>query len=292
MSALSLLSASRPATLTAALARPAATSLPARLADTLRVLYRINAPLAVAGWLHLGLAAVLLVALPLDHRLVTGAPVWLKPLKFALSGVVFTWSLAWMLADLPAAQQRAVRRIGVGVALGMVVETGIIAVQAARGVSSHYNQSSALNGILFGIMGVFVLLITLLMAWALYLAWRHQPHGSAGYVWGLRLGLLVFLVGSAVGGYMIQHLGHTVGAADGGPGLLGLGWSTRAGDVRIAHFMGLHALQVLPLLGWGLGRVVPRRAAALTGLGAGLYVLAMAALLGQALAGQPLWAGR
>jgi hypothetical protein len=94
-----------------------------------------------------------------------------------------------------------------------------------------------------------------------------------------------------LGGYMIHNQQHTVGAPDGGPGLLGLGWSTVAGDVRIAHFMGLHALQVLPLLGWGLGRWVPRRAVALTWLGAALYAAAVAGLLTQALAGRPLWAG-
>ncbi|RZK62632.1 MAG: hypothetical protein EOO59_02020 [Hymenobacter sp.] len=227
--------------------------------------------------------------LPLDHRLVMGAPVWLKPLKFSLSIVAYTWTLAWLLADLPAPAQRAVRRISGGVALSMVVEIAVIFVQAGRGVTSHYNASSPLNGALFGLMGVFIAVNTVLTIWALYLAWRYRPHGPAGYVWGLRLGLLVFVAGSMLGGYMIHNQQHTVGAPDGGPGLLGLGWSTVAGDVRIAHFLGMHALQALPLLGWALSRRVPRRAAALTWLGAGLYAAAVAGLLTQALAGRPLF---
>lgn len=259
-------------------------------AEALRVLHRVSPALSSVGWLHVGLAGLALVLLSLDHRHVTGALVWLKPLKFCVSVTIYLWTLGWLLADLPAAAQWAARRIGVGVALSMVVEIVIVFIQAGRGTTSHYNNTSPLNGALFGLMGVFILVNTVLTAWALYLVWRHRPHGPAGYVWGVRLGVLVFLVGSVLGGFMIHHAGHTVGAPDGGPGLPGLGWSTRAGDVRIAHFLGLHALQVLPLLGWALSRWVPRRAALLTGVGAALYAAAVAALLAQALAGRPLWA--
>jgi hypothetical protein len=167
-----------------------------------------------------------------------------------------------------------------------------IFLQAARGTTSHYNVSSPLNGLLFGLMGLFIALNTALILWAVYLVWRHRPHGPASYVWGIQLGLLLFLVGSAVGGAMISHSGHTVDAPDGGPGLPGLGWSTRAGDLRIAHFLGLHSLQVLPLLGWWLGRRWPRRAVLLTWLGAAAYAGLVAALFVQASQGAPLLADR
>ena len=263
-----------------------------RAAAALRVLHRVNPALAGVGWLHVGLAVVALALLPFDHRLVTGAPAWMKPLKFALSGLAFTWTLAWLLADLPAPAQRAVRRLSGGVALSMTVEMAVIFTQAGRGVASHYNQSSPLNGLLFGLMGIFIMVNTALTIWAVYLAWRYWPHGPASYVWGLRLGLLVFLVGSALGGFMIHNQQHTVGAPDGGPGLPGLGWSTVAGDLRLAHFLGMHALQALPLLGWALSRWRPRRAVALTWLGAAVYVAAVGGLLAQALAGHPLLAGQ
>ncbi|TPG66676.1 hypothetical protein [Hymenobacter nivis] len=271
--------------------RPTPTALSAA-AGALRTLHRASPALSGVGWLHVGLAGLALVLLPLDHRHVMGALVWLKPLKFALSGTAYLWTLGWLLADLPAPAQRAVRRLGGGVALSMAVEIAIIFVQAGRGVSSHYNQSSALNGLLFGLMGIFIALNTVLTAGALYLAWRYRPQGPAGYAWGVRLGLLVFLVGSALGGLMIRAQQHTVGAPDGGPGLPGLGWSTAAGDLRVAHFLGLHALQALPLLGAALSRWAPRRAVAGTWLGAALYAGAVGALLLGALAGRPLWAGR
>ena len=182
------------------------------------------------------------------------------------------------------------RSLSWGVALSMAVEQAAIFVQAARGTTSHYNVGSAFDGALFGFMGIFIAVNTAMTIWALCLVWRHRVHGPAGYVWGVRLGILTFLAGSVLGGIMIRNLQHTVGAPDGGPGLPGLGWSTRAGDLRAAHFLGMHALQALPLLGWALSRWAPRRAVLLTWTGAALYAAAVAGLLALALAGRPLWA--
>lgn len=267
-------------------AEPAATPL----RTALQVLHRANPVLSWTGWLNVALAALALVLLPFDHRVVTGVLVWIKPLKFALSITVFAWTLGWLLADLPPVAQRSVRRLSWGVAVSMVVEQFVIFTQAARGTSSHYNNSSPANAILFGLMGIFIMVNTLMSIWALYLAWRHRPHGPAGYVWGMRLGLLLFLIGSVLGGMMIHLNQHTVGAPDGGPGLPGLGWSTRAGDLRTAHFLGMHALQAIPLLGWALSRWAPRRATALMWTGAALYAVAVGGLFALAMAGRPLWA--
>jgi hypothetical protein len=260
------------------------------ITTALRTLHRANPVLSWTGWLNVALATLALALLLLDHRVVTGAPVWVKPLKFALSITAFAWTLGWLLADLPPAAQRAVQFISGGVAVSMAVEQAVIFTQAMRGTTSHYNVASALNGVLFGLMGVFILVNTLMTVWALFLVWRHPLHGPVGYVWGARLGLLLFLVGSVLGGMMIHHMQHTVGAPDGGPGLPGLGWSTRAGDLRIAHFLGMHALQVLPLLGWALSHWAPRWAAPLTWTGAALYAAAVGGLFALAMAGRPLWA--
>ncbi|MBD2720574.1 hypothetical protein [Hymenobacter armeniacus] len=258
--------------------------------SALRVLHRVNPVLSWTGWLNVALAVLAVAGLLLDHRLVTGAPAWLKPLKFSLSIIAFTWTLGWLLADLPQAAQRSVLYLSWGVAVSMLVEQAVIFGQAARGTTSHYNTNSALNGALFSLMGIFILVNTLMTVWALYLVWRHPLHGPAGYVWGVRLGLLVFLVGSVLGGMMIHNLQHTVGAPDGGPGLPGLGWSTRAGDLRIAHFLGMHALQALPLLGWLLSSWAPRWAPQLTWTGAALYAALVAGTFALAMAGRPLWA--
>ncbi|MFD1874969.1 hypothetical protein [Hymenobacter bucti] len=290
----SLLLAGVPALATPAIqsALAADLSLGQRGALAVQALHHTSPALAWAGWLHVGLAVVALGLLPLDHRLVTGAPAWLKPLKFAVADGLFVWTLAWLLAGLPGAARPAVTAIGWGVALSMTVETAVIFVQAARGQTSHYNTSSALNTVLFAAMGIFIVLNTLFSLWAVYVVWHYPLPGSAGYGWGVRLGLPLSIAGALVGGFMIRQFGHTVGAPDGGPGWPGLGWSTRAGDLRIAHFLGLHALQIIPVLGWALSRWQPTKAPALTWAGAALYALAVAMLFGQALAGQPLWRGR
>ena len=68
----------------------------------------------------------------------------------------------------------------------------------------------------------------------------------------MRLGLALFVVGSVQGFLIVGNLGHAVPGPDGGPGLPLINWALDRGDLRVAHFIGLHALQALPLLGFEL----------------------------------------
>lgn len=253
-------------------------------------LHHRNPILSFTGWAHLALLGLALALLPFDERLVTGVNPWIKPAKFCLSVLFYVWTLGWLLAYLPAAEVPKVRWLSVGVALTMGAEIAVIFVQAARGTTSHYNTTSALNGILFSVMGLMILVNVALNVWVLALVWRAPLAAGPALTWGIRLGVLLFILGSVEGGLMIRQSAHTVGAPDGGPGLPGLGWSTHAGDLRTAHFLGMHALQALPLLGWGLDRagLAPTVGVAAQ-VGAALGWGALAALvLTRALAGRPL----
>jgi hypothetical protein len=133
----------------------------------------------------------------------------------------------------------------------MAVEMLIIATQAARGTTSHFNVArSAFDAALFSVMGVFItinLIVTILVLVDFFLQKTTLPHYM---FWAIRLGLFSLILGSLEGFVMVGMLSHTVGAQDGGPGLPGLNWSTVAGDLRVAHFLGMHGLQLFPLFAY------------------------------------------
>jgi hypothetical protein len=184
--------------------------------------------------------------------------------------------------------------LGWVVAASSAAELVIITVQAARGVRSHFNEDTDLDSLLFSIMGMTVAVIWLATVW-LALGVLRRPGLDPAATSSIRLGLLVALLGMLVGVVMSVNGGHAVGVADGGPGLALSGWSTTGGDLRVGHFVGMHALQALPLLGAVLlavpGRLLPgaSRLHLVRLAGAG-YLGLLALLTWQALRGQPLTA--
>jgi hypothetical protein len=90
---------------------------------------------------------------------------------------------------------------------------------------------------------------------------------------------------------MIAHGSHSVSVKDGGPGLPIVNWSTKGGDVRPAHFLGLHALQVLPIIGFIISRrgswTISQKTAYVLAL-SGAYALLIGFLYFQAIHGLPM----
>lgn len=244
---------------------------------------------------HAVLAVMTVAGLLLDSRFVTGVNPWIKPIKFDISLVIYTLTMAWILQFLP--KQDSIK-IGRRIAICMVIEIVLIYLQAARGTSSHFNVAAPIDGLIFGTMGVVIAYNTyLIFRVFLFFVRNHESHkrlfSNASERLALQYGLLSLLIGSFMGGYMASQKGHTVGASDGGPGLPFLNWSTQFGDLRVAHFVGMHGVQLFLLLGWSLAKshsqispVLQRGVLHATFAG---FTLLNLALLVQALLAQPFW---
>ena len=223
-----------------------------------------------------------------DTRLILGLNPWIKPMKFLTSITIYLWTVAWFMPETsPGARPRNIVRWTIGSA--MIVEIVCIILQSARGTTSHFNHGTLLDDSIFGIMGLGVVFNTAAMILFLTIIRRDTPPQRAGYLWGMRLGVVLFLLASIEGAVIVANDAHTVGAPDGGPGLPFVNWSTAAGDLRIAHFFGMHAMQVLPLLGFVLdkSRAPARNLVFAVSI---IWVAVMSGLLVIALQGRPLLA--
>ena len=276
-----------------------------RATTVLARLWRGSAPLTATGVFMLAVLAVSLVGLVVDPRMVTGAPVWLKPVKFAISTAVYMLTLAWVFTLLPE-WPRTRRGVGWLTAVVMVLEVAIIDLQAWRGTTSHFNVGTAFDGALFTIMGVSIVVQTLTSIAVAVALWR-QRFEDAALGWALRWGMVITILGASTGGLMTRPTSaqldevratgrmpiagaHTVGAPDGGRGLPGTGWSLDHGDLRIPHFIGLHAVQVLPLFTLAIRRrrLMERGQMRVVLVAASSYGSLFVILLSQALRGQSL----
>src|SRR5262249_4951115 len=141
-----------------------------------------------------------------------------------------------------------------GISICMLTEIACIAAQAARGTTSHYNVTTPLDAAIFSTMGGMIASNSVFALVLLILFFVRTLEVPRSYLWGIRAGLVIFLAPSGIGGVMIAHGSHSVGVKGGGPGLPIVNWSTEGGDLRAAHFLGLHALQALPIIAFRISR--------------------------------------
>jgi hypothetical protein len=243
-----------------------------RKAEPRRVLHltgTTSLPLTLMGWAMLLLFLAALAGIFVDHGVITGAPAWLKPAKFAVSVSIYCFTFVWLLGFVEN-RPRLVRLVANVTVVSFVAEMIAIVTQAARGTTSHFNMTTPFDSSLWLAMGAFILLVwTMNLLLAIVLILQKMP--DRAFAWSLRIGVLISAIGMAAAFFMVTPTpgqvaaiadghgpriigAHSVGVPDGGPGLPILGWSTVGGDLRVAHFFGLHALQVLPFLGWLLAR--------------------------------------
>jgi hypothetical protein len=211
-----------------------------------------------------------------------------KPADFAEAGWLVTWSVALLL---PLLRTRPWQRLVIGgsAILFGVGETAIMAVEAWRGVPSHYNFSTPFDATLMrggaaGTAGVFLIGVIVLLIAVLR---------TAGLERSVRLGavagVVALFVGCAIGFIMVSNnSGVFQGSIGGGfanrvaaylgpdastvgPDYLLLRPDTRGGDLLLPHAIGVHGLVLL---------AVPAILLARTALPATRQLRVVAALVG------------
>ncbi|WP_433709602.1 hypothetical protein ACQP2U_24340 [Nocardia sp. CA-084685] len=241
-----------------------------------------------------------------DDRVLTGMPIWAKAAKFALSVLIYAVTWSWLIAQLTR-WHRVAWWAGTVAAAGLGLELVVIVTQIVRGTNSHFNFTTPLDTALWETMGLSIIAVwvaTLIVSLALFRNPTPDPARNAA----IRYGAILSLIGAALGMLMVLPTqdqratesairgAHTVGLADGGPGLPILGWSTARGDLRIPHFFGMHAVQLLPLVVIAVELAARRlpalRSAALRAalivVAAATYAALLAVLTWQALRGQSI----
>ena len=230
-----------------------------------RALRGWHRPLVANAALMFTLALVSAVGLFVDDRLLLGESVWLKPLKFGFAMGVYTLTLAWLLGKLTRGR-RTGWWLGTVFAVAGVLDVGAVAYAAAKGTFSHFNQNTdpvARTVQTVFSFGIFPLLLTSLIIAILTL---FQRIGDRTLTRALRAGLGLAVASMVVAlwlstssgatprtvtdanGHSVSMIGaHGIGDPDGN-GMPVTHWSTTGGDLRVPHFVGMHAIQVLLLI--------------------------------------------
>lgn len=210
-----------------------------------------------ATW-AVGFSALTIITLLLatvDTRELYGVSVWTKPTKFNLSLAVYFATLAWFANLMPSGYFTTLRgRVLVWApVICAALEIAYVLFQAGLGEPSHFNTSTPFHAAAYSLMGFGAVVLVAICLWMGISILRH--HGVDNpYILAVGLGLiLTCLLGGAFGMYLGNQGGHWVGgAASDAGGLPIVKWVRDGGDLRVAHFFGMHAMQLIPLAVWPL----------------------------------------
>ena len=192
--------------------------------------------------INLALVPIVVVAMLVDPKVITGVNGWIKPFKFTVSAAVYAATFLWLLT-LVQGRRRWVQAAANVTAFALMVEIVLIIMQVVRGTTSHFNIGTPFDAAVFTTMGVLITLVAVFnLMVGIWLVFQRMP--DPVLAWSVRLGVLISFVGMLVGyimtsgptaaqlaaaqaGLPLTVVGaHSVGVADGGPGLPLLGWST------------------------------------------------------------------
>jgi hypothetical protein len=249
--------------------------------DFIQELKDRNETLFYYGLLCLFASFIFLILTKYTTTQVFNVNAWYKPFKFAFSTFLFSWAMAWYCYYLPNFNSNLFNWTVV-ILLGF--EIFYIAFQASKGQLSHYNVSTPVYSTLYSLMALAASAVTLYTAYVGFLFLKYDfPNLSNDYLWAIRLGIILFVIFSFEGFAMGSRLNHSVGAWNDNSNWFILGWSKTVGDLRVSHFIGMHALQLLPLLSF----YVLKNTKLTIGIAVVYGLLALVTLI-QALQGKPL----
>ncbi len=280
------------------LINPAANSITGLSSNLLNRMQQTAAPLVWIGLAMLALSIPTLMLTLLDGRQLQGVSVWLKPFKFQISTGVYLLTLALFMVWLPkdALRTKKARYVVWGAVISGLFEVAYITVQGGLGLASHYNLSSRFFANMYTLMGIgAVVLASASLVLGILIARSAVYELPAALKQAVVLGLvLTFVIGTGFGGYMsAQRAGHWVGGVltDSG-GLPLVKWSRTGGDLRVAHFFGIHAMHFVPAfaLVLSLASITQARAAKAVWIFAALFTGFCVWTFVQARNGQPFLA--
>ena len=250
---------------------------------------------------------VSILGLIIDDRILQYVPIWLKPFKFSVSSVIFIGSILYFLKYI--SNQKFIYLTNKIVSYGLMIELLIIFFQAYRGKMSHFNNQTFEDFILFQIMAITIVCVWLgfgVYAWKLF---KSTENGNDLVFKGIQVGAIITFLTMPFAFTMPQpsktqlqeiiknksQIGlvvgsHTVEEKDPSQTYPLTGWAKTGGDLRIAHFLGLHALQILPILAFlltGINFTISNKKRILSTTGF-FYLLLVVVVLVQALKGIPI----
>jgi hypothetical protein len=256
---------------------PATSSQPAPSPrQFIALLRQTNLPLTILAAITSATLLISILGLIFDPRAtaIINTPAWSKLFKFSISILVMTPALIWAI-NITSGKTRRTANIAASVIGTMLsLEMILLLIQATRARPMHFNYTTPLDSALWitmtvGIFTMFAAFVVLLIA--VWRGVRQQPV----IAWAVRIGMVITAVGlmtpNLSAGPNASQLkaaqanqpnillgAHTIGSSsatpDAEPGLPLIGWNTQHGDIRIGHFIGLHALQLIPLFGIWLSR--------------------------------------
>jgi hypothetical protein len=200
-----------------------------------------------------------------DNMALNFSPLWLKPFKFAVSSIIYAVTLIYLTTLIP--NQKFLKIANWITSCGLIIELIIIYLQAYRGRMSHFNFLTLEDMILFQIMA-FAIVAVWISLFIYIIGFFKLQTNEDSMIPAIRIGLLITFISMGLAFTMtspskedIQRAeinkgpigitmgSHSVGETDETKRLPLTGWARTGGDLRIAHFLGLHAIQILFLIG-------------------------------------------